>query len=340
VSPAISVVITCYNLERYIGPAIESVLAQDIPEPFEVIVVDDCSGDGSEATIRSYSDVRYFKTKSNSGVLLAMLDGIRQTSGELIFLLDGDDLWEPGKLTHSVGQFRADPNCALTSHDLVFVDEAGRLIARGSKPEQVLSKLTPSERSSRMVEGILHHLDFVWLGSALGVHRERADLAGFDRWARQLPDPANTYQDWPLAFWVASLPDIDMSYSPEKLFRYRLHSANYSGDVRTASRAARNFTRARNTLEAMWKLAVERTQPAEVIDKLRRRSLANDYRARLYSGKRMDSLSSLPKALPDFMHEGVLIKELVRFAGAQLLGASRFARLSSSSSVKVRGTTK
>jgi hypothetical protein len=73
-----------------------------------------------------------------------------------------------------------------------------------------------------------------------------------------------------------------------------------------------------------------------VIDKLRRRSLANDYRARLYSGKRLDSLLALPKAIPDFLRHGMLIKELVRFAGAQILGASRFARLSASRSVKVR----
>ena len=326
-APVISVVITCYNLERYIGPAIESVLAQDISEPFEVIVVDDCSEDGSAAIIKSYSNVRYIRTDSNSGVLIAMLDGIKRTSGELIFLLDGDDLWEPDKLARSVEAFRSDPNCALTSHDLLFVDEANRQLARTSRPEQVLSRLKPDERSSRMAEGILHHLDFVWLGSALGVHRRLADLQGFDSWARRLPDPANTYQDWPLAFWAASLPGTTMAYVPQKLFRYRLHSANHSGDARDARRAIRNLTRAKNTLEATLDIAMRGRLPAKVCKGLRSRALSYKYLIDLYSKRQPAALIGFIRALPDFLRRGEAAKETLRLAAIMLLGPDRFAEL-------------
>jgi glycosyltransferase involved in cell wall biosynthesis len=328
-SPQISVIITCYNLEQYIGPAIESVLAQDVAEPFEVLVVDDCSDDGSEAIIKSYPGVRYFKTELNSGVLLAMLDGFQHTSGDLVFLLDGDDLWESSKLAIAVEAFRADPNCAFTTHDLVFVDEINRPIVKASRPAEVLTGLEPGACSSRIIEGILHHLDYVWLGSALGIRRTLADLHGFDRWARQLPDPTNTYQDWPLAFWVASKPGIRAAYSPDKLFRYRLHGANYSGDSRDTRRVLRNLGRAKRTIEAMLELANSRGLPAKICTSLQRRALSYTYLIDLYSMRRIAALAGYVRAMPDFLPRGEARREILRMAAIMLLGPDRFTRIAS-----------
>ena len=51
----VSIVIPSYNYERFVGQAIESALAQDHPD-CEIIVVDDCSTDGSPAVIERYAD--------------------------------------------------------------------------------------------------------------------------------------------------------------------------------------------------------------------------------------------------------------------------------------------
>ena len=54
-----SVVITCYNLERFIGAAIESVQRQDFAGSLQIIVVDDCSTDRSPEVIQSFDGVEY-----------------------------------------------------------------------------------------------------------------------------------------------------------------------------------------------------------------------------------------------------------------------------------------
>lgn len=326
--PTASVIITCYNLERYIGAAIESVIDQHLADPIEIIVVDDCSGDGSAGIIKSYPQVRYVRTAANSGVLLAMLEGLKHSAGEFIFLLDGDDVWEPQKLAASMDIFRDDPNIALITHDLSFIDDTGRPLARASRPEQVLTPLEPGAQSSRIVDGILHHLDFVWLGSALGFRRGLADLPGFDDWARRLPDAANTYQDWPLAFWIASQPQAKAGYAAQKLFRYRLHGANHSGDARDVSRALRNLNRALNTIEAMLDIADWRQLPPEIIADLKGRSCAYRFQIDLYSGRRAEAFSGYVRAVPDFLRRGQAGKELVRLVLIAVLGPGNFARLS------------
>lgn len=323
----VSVIITCYNLERYIGAAIESVLGQRWDGLVEIIVVDDCSNDGSADIIKSFPQVRYVETAANAGVLLAMLEGIRYSSGEYIFLLDGDDVWEPRKLAQSMAIFRSDAEMALTTHDLSFVDEADRPLNRLSRPEQVLSPLPGEVQSSKIVEGILHHLDFVWLGSALGFRRGLADLHGFDDWARRLPDPANTYQDWPLAFWIVSQRRSKAGYDAGKLFRYRLHGANHSGDARDIGRALRNLKRAKNTIDAMVEIASLRGLPKDVGNSLRGRSNAYRYLIDLYSGKRAKAVSGYFRALRDFWQRGQAARESARLLLILTIGPSSFARL-------------
>src|SRR4051812_20803492 len=93
-----SVIVTCFNLERYIRAAIESVLGQSFAGNLEIIVVDDCSTDRSAEIVRSYEGIRYLKTERNGGVLLAILAGLEAASADILFFLDGDDLWHPAKV--------------------------------------------------------------------------------------------------------------------------------------------------------------------------------------------------------------------------------------------------
>ncbi len=58
--PAVSIIIPMYNTEKYIGECLDSILAQTFTD-FEVIVVDDCSTDGSAAIVQKYI------SKFNSG---------------------------------------------------------------------------------------------------------------------------------------------------------------------------------------------------------------------------------------------------------------------------------
>src|SRR3974390_557287 len=108
--PFITVVITSYNYGRFIGESIESVLSQDYPaERREIVVVDDGSTDDTADRVRQYgSKVRYFQ-KPNGGQASALNLGFAEARGEIISLLDADDLFLPGKLTRVAGAFQKNP---------------------------------------------------------------------------------------------------------------------------------------------------------------------------------------------------------------------------------------
>jgi len=326
----ISVILTCHNLERYIGIAIDSVLAQDYPGPVEIVVVDDCSTDQSAEIISSYKNIRHLKPSSNLGVLMATVLGLENTTGELVFFLDGDDVWEPFKLSTAVDRFQSAPNVALVTHDLSYIDGSGVLIDRKSRPEEVMASIPPPEEDILTRNGVLLHGDYVWLGSAYAVHRTLGNLQDFCVFAKGLPDPFNTYQDWPLAFWVACQPKVSFGYLNRKLFRYRLHGANHSGDATSVSKARRNVRRTHNTMEAIRKIADRFQTDARVHQVTAQKLSFYAYLDALYSGHKWQATKGFWFSVPYLMNgPSSFLKETTRFVGVQLLGIERFLRFSS-----------
>lgn len=94
--PKVSALMPVYNTERFIGEAIESVLAQDYDD-IEIIVVDDGSTDRTAEIAKSYPKVRYI-LKEHSGIMTTRNRTLREATGEFITFIDADDLWCPGKL--------------------------------------------------------------------------------------------------------------------------------------------------------------------------------------------------------------------------------------------------
>ena len=97
----VSIVIPVYNVQRYIGMTIDSILAQD-HENFELILVDDGSQDESPEICDEYAarDERIKVIhKQNAGVSIARNTGIAQATGDYLFFVDGDDLLYPDSLS-------------------------------------------------------------------------------------------------------------------------------------------------------------------------------------------------------------------------------------------------
>lgn len=115
-NPRLSVIITAYNQERYLGEAIESVLAQDFDD-LEIIVVDDGSTDKT-ATVAARYDVKVI-SQPNAGPGAALNTGVTEARGELIAFLDGDDVWVPGTLANRIMAFDRDPGLDATQGMLV-----------------------------------------------------------------------------------------------------------------------------------------------------------------------------------------------------------------------------
>jgi glycosyltransferase involved in cell wall biosynthesis len=90
----VSIIVPCYNSERFLAETLESAFAQSYPQT-EIIVIDDGSTDGTAELIRSYSDRLRAEFSSNRGASAARNRGTVLARGEFIQYLDADDLLTP-----------------------------------------------------------------------------------------------------------------------------------------------------------------------------------------------------------------------------------------------------
>jgi len=124
--PKVSVIIPTFNRKNMLKEAIDSILAQTYSD-FELIIVDNCSTDGTERMVAGYHDerIRYFRN-SNNGIIAVNLNyGIKRARGEYIALCDDDDIWMPDKLSKQVASLDAEPSIALGSTNAIDFDEKG-----------------------------------------------------------------------------------------------------------------------------------------------------------------------------------------------------------------------
>lgn len=110
-SPEISVVIPCYNAERYIVASVRSVLSQG--GDLEVIVVDDGSRDGSVARLRQQGLPVRIVEQANQGVAAARNAGVQVARGRWVAFIDADDIWLPGKLDAQRRLLAAEPTARM-----------------------------------------------------------------------------------------------------------------------------------------------------------------------------------------------------------------------------------
>jgi glycosyltransferase involved in cell wall biosynthesis len=116
---AVSVVIPAFNAEKYLTEAIASVQAQTAP-PFEIIVVDDGSTDGTAAIARGAAGVVYV-WQPNGGVAAALNHGSRVATGDCIAFLSADDIWSADKLATQLKALDGHPNRIVFGHMLHFL---------------------------------------------------------------------------------------------------------------------------------------------------------------------------------------------------------------------------
>lgn len=94
-SPLVSVIIPCFNGEKYICDAIDSVLQQTYPN-IEIIVVNDGSTDNSAKIITGYGKKLHVLHQENTGLSAARNAGVKAAKGKYLAFLDCDDYWDQG----------------------------------------------------------------------------------------------------------------------------------------------------------------------------------------------------------------------------------------------------
>ena len=143
--PLISIILTCYNLEHYIGDAIMSLLNQDFNRPYEIIVIDDASSDGSAQVIKAMEDDRLVKVffPVNKGAAEAINHGFLIAKGIYICRFDGDDKWYPGYLKTMAALLDENPDVGIVHSDCTLINSAGEITQlRGNvnRPKELPAK--------------------------------------------------------------------------------------------------------------------------------------------------------------------------------------------------------
>ena len=147
----VSVVIPCYNAQRFISQTVESVLTQTDP-PKEVWVIDDGSTDDSAAIVQQYVDrssgvVRLIK-QANAGESRARNVGIERSTGRFIAFLDADDLWLPHKTATQLEALGRLPG-AVGVHGRAFNFE--------NDPDDRAREETEKSKDDPSVEDLIHY---------------------------------------------------------------------------------------------------------------------------------------------------------------------------------------
>jgi glycosyltransferase involved in cell wall biosynthesis len=126
----VSVVITSYNQREYLKQALDSVIGQSLP-PYEIIVADDASSDGSQELIEFYMDrypglVKAILHRENRGIPRNRNSALGQVEGDYVGILDGDDLFVPDKLERQYRALRLMPGARAVYGNFKKIDPQGR----------------------------------------------------------------------------------------------------------------------------------------------------------------------------------------------------------------------
>jgi glycosyltransferase involved in cell wall biosynthesis len=126
-SPSFSIIVTCYNYARYVEQALESALCQSYPDK-QIVVVNDGSSDDSLEVISRYADRVTIIDQPNAGSIAAYNRGYQASSGDVIVLLDADDVLAPDALTQVAAVWTS--KLAKVQWDLRIIDTDGRDLGR------------------------------------------------------------------------------------------------------------------------------------------------------------------------------------------------------------------
>jgi glycosyltransferase involved in cell wall biosynthesis len=202
----ISVCMATYNGEKYIKEQLESILVQ-LNEEDEIIISDDKSSDKTLDIIRSLKDhrIKIFENPGNRGYTKNFENAINESSGDIIFLSDQDDVWIDGKLEKMVDKLK---NTFLVVSDAKIVNKKLQVISKSHFNLYNVSK-----------GFILNFLKTRYIGACMCFKREILQKA--------LPFPKkseNCAHDYWLTLVAEFYYNVELCEVP--LLLYRRHSNN------------------------------------------------------------------------------------------------------------------
>jgi glycosyltransferase involved in cell wall biosynthesis len=273
-----SVITPCYNRRDYIVEAVESVLAQDYPA-FEHWVIDAGSDDGTLEVLARYPHLKIV-SEPDRGVYDGMNKGIRRATGDVVVLLNSDDVLTPGAFNLAAGLFRNALGTMLVSGGC----EIFRSTAAGR--EVVMHRYLNPRQYQLSVRNATVGQPFI---NARFFRRKVFEQVGeFD-----LRYPIAADRDFLIRAALRGLPDAPIT---RLLYRYRWHPGSLTMNAGNASL----LQGMRDGAEiARHYLSAGRLAPADVacFEQWRRESLANEVMIHAVNGAMTAAVSTAVKGL-------------------------------------------
>ncbi len=215
--PTVSVVLRTFDHEPFIAQAIESVLIQDTSFPFELVIGEDCSTDGTREIVTDYANrhpdvIRAVLPEQNIGHGAMFQRALEATRGRYVAYLDGDDYWTSrSKLSQQVEFLERNPSCTSCFHDVSLIYDAAGYPS---------GQLTPKLADDRF--GLEAILQWCFVPAPAMMFR-KAVTDALPAWSFESP-----WIDWLIHIRAAILGWI--GYLPRALATYRVHSGGmFSG---------------------------------------------------------------------------------------------------------------
>jgi hypothetical protein len=217
--PTVTALVAAYDYGAFLGRTLESALGQDYPpELLDVVVVDDGSTDDTLAVARRYEAAHPGRltviSQPNAGYIAATGAALAAARGELLAVLDADDVWPRGRVRACAQALLAHPEAGLVYGDMTIIDAHDRVLHESL-----------FERERRVPAGERA------LGALLGARGNCATASSIVMRAslrhayEPIPDGI-PYVDWWFACAVAR--HAALLFVPEPRVGYRFHGANLS----------------------------------------------------------------------------------------------------------------
>lgn len=136
--PLVTVIMSVYNDEQYVGEAVDSILEQTY-QNFELLLIDDGSTDGSKEILGEYATqepVTLVQNDENKGLTASLNRGIDAASGKYIARQDADDRSRPTRLERQVEYLESHPDVGLVGTDAIMIDADGSSVRRRHVPSR------------------------------------------------------------------------------------------------------------------------------------------------------------------------------------------------------------
>ena len=214
-TPRVTVVVPCYNYGHYLPRAIDSALDQEGVRS-DVVVVDDCSTDGSLRVALELAAkderIRVISQNPNRGHIQTYNHGLSEATGDYVVLLSADDMLAPGSLLRSTSLMEAHPSVGLVYGYAPAFRDVPQLSSMSRESWSVWKGIEWMTHMSRRGHNIIVNPEAILRKSIMdqlvGYREDMPQAADMELWLR-----------------AASICDVGRVNGPEQAF-YRLHANN------------------------------------------------------------------------------------------------------------------